>query len=376
MSTKITITNDINKQIEIGRILFADNTNVYSDSMVKTIKDVIDRCYPNFKRKDLSKEDLFFISIYDYWTVGCTVNEGLYYHFIDKTIDEKRAFITLRDRLQYTNLLNNKDDSHMLTFKYEAYEILKPLYKREVIRICDEGDYDTFVDFISRHPQFVAKPEGASMSIGVHLVDSANYKKNIDLFNQLLDEGKECIKHCSWCAGTSVVLEEIIQQSEIMASLHPASINNLRCISILHNDEVSIFFPCVKIGMNHEFICSGASGSLIAAVDPETGIVVTNARTEVLTEYSVHPDTGMKIKGFQIPEWEQMKEVVSEAARQFPSIPFVGWDVVHSSKGWVIMEGNYATEFVCCQLPYQEGFRDRFEKVIGFSLNRDKFWWE
>lgn len=372
----IQITNDIRLQIELGERIFHAKQSVYTDSVVQSINECIERCYPNFRRKELTKRDLFYISIYDYWTVGCTVAEGLYYRFIDKTFEEKKEFITLRDRLVYTNILNDKKDAHLLTNKYEAYEILKPLYKREVIRICTPEDFETFKDFVSRNSRFVAKPEGASMSIGVHLVDTNECADLYVLFLQLLKEGQDSHKLCSWCDSVSVVLEEIIEQSDIMSAPHPASINNLRCISIRRGDDVEIFYPCVKIGMNNEFICSGASGSLIAAVDPQTGVVLTNGKTETLQEYDIHPDTGVRISGFQIPDWEGVKSIVREAALQFPTMSFIGWDVVHSKKGWCIMEGNFATEFVCCQLPNQRGFKEKFESLVDIHLDPYKLWWK
>lgn len=372
----IQITNDIRLQIELGEKIFQAKQSVYTDFIVQSINECIDRCYPNFNRKELTKRDLFYISIYDYWTVGCTVAEGLYYRFIDKTFEEKKKFITLRDRLVYTNILNDQKDAHLLTNKYEAYEILKPLYKREVIRICAPYDFETFKDFVSRNSRFVAKPEGASMSIGVHLVDTNECTDLYDIFLQLLKEGQDSHKLCSWCDSISVVLEEIIEQSDIMSAPHPASINNLRCISIRRGDDVEIFYPCVKIGMNNEFICSGASGSLIAAVDPQTGVVLTNGKTETLQEYDIHPDTGVRIAGFQIPDWEGVKSIVREAALQFPTMSFIGWDVVHSKKGWCIMEGNFATEFVCCQLPNQRGFKEKFENLVDIHLDPYKLWWK
>lgn len=372
----LKITDEITEQIELGKLLIHEKASVYTSSLIKSIQDVIERCYPNFKRKDLTVQDLLYISIYDYWTVGNTVAEGLYYRFIEKSFNEKKQFITLRDRLKYTELLNTKEDAHLLTYKFEAYEILKDLYKREIIRISEPSHYKAFKDFVLKHPKFVAKPEGASMSLGVHLVDSSEYDSLDTLFNQLLNEAKTGSDICSWCDSQSVVLEEIIEQSEVMSSLHPASINNLRCISIRNGDNVDIFYPCVKIGMNNEFICSGATGSIIAAVDAETGIVTTNGKTEILTQYDIHPDTGIAIQGFRIPEWEEMISVVRQAAMKFPSIPFIGWDVVHSKMGWCIMEGNYATEFVCCQLPYQIGFKNKFEDKTGIYLDPKRLWWE
>ena len=157
--------------------------------------------------------------------------------------------------------------------------------------------------------------------------------------------------------------------------LHPASINSIRCNTIRINNDIHFFYPCIKIGINNNFITSGALGCIIATIDPKTGIVNTEGRTETLHSYQYHPNTNIKIKDFKIPDWDQMLDIAKQAAEKFDRINFIGWDMVYTTKGWCIMEGNFAGEFVSGQMPSQRGLKEEFEQLIGWKP-KQQFWWE
>jgi hypothetical protein len=307
--------------------------------------------------------------------VGNNISEEFYYDFLSKTYEEKNKFLTMRNRSLYTNYLNDKKNAHILDNKYEAYEFLKQYYLRDVIEIKDQNDYDRFLSFIAKHPEFIAKPSAAALSVGVHKVNMADYANPKDAFDQLLQEGDKCEKKYNFCKLPSMVLEELIIQDPKIGILHPYSINSVRCNTIRVNDDTHIFYPCIKIGMNGEFITSGAMGCIIATIDSKTGIVKTDGRTETLQSYEYHPDTHIKIKGFQIPDWEQMISLAKEAASKFENVRFIGWDMVYSTKGWCIMEGNFAGEFVSGQMPSQRGLKQELEQLIGWKPTQ-QFWWE
>lgn len=376
---RIIITNDIREQVKIGRELFKIKANVYTPHMVALVKDAIDRIvqgysYHSIKWGDITKEELFFISIYDYWVVGNNVSEELYYDFPSKTYEEKMEFLTLRTRLLYMDHLNNKDDAHLLNNKYEAYKILKPYYKREVIKIEKEDDFIVFEDFVSRHQEYVVKPEGGGLSVGVHKSSINDFSNSKEAFDKYLEEGRNVEQNNNWIKKSAVVIEEIIEQDERMAAFHPASINSVRITTIKVNDEIHLFYPFIRIGVGGSFISSCATGGVTACVNSDTGIIETDGRTETLFSYQRHPDTNIEIKGFQVPEWDNAVKIVKDAAMKFDTIRYIGWDMVLSKRGWCIMEGNFAGEFAG-QIPYQRGFRKEFEELIGWKPNK-QFWWE
>lgn len=375
----IIITNDIREQVKIGRELFQIKANVYTPHMVSIVKKAIDRIvqgssYYSIKWGNITKEDLFFISIYDYWVVGNNVSEELYYDFPSRTYEEKMEFLTLRTRLLYMDYLNNKDDAHLLNNKYEAYEILKPYYKREVIKIEKEDDFNLFEDFASRHQEYVVKPEGGGLSVGVHKSSVKEFNNIHEAFEKYLEEGRNAEQNNNWIKKSSLVIEELIEEDKRMAAFHPTSVNSVRITTVRINDKIHLFYPFIRIGVGGVFVSSLATGGISACIDSNTGEIITDGRTETLHYYNIHPETGVVIKGFKIPDWEDAVNVAKEAALKFERIRYIGWDMVLSKNGWCIMEGNYAGEFTG-QIPYQRGFRKEFEELIGWKPNK-QFWWE
>ena len=52
-----------------------------------------------------------------------------------------------------------------------------------------------------------------------------------------------------------------------------------------------------------------------------------------------HPDTGVMIRGFQIPNWVELLHFTEEAAMHYP-MKYVGWDIALTPEGPALIEGN------------------------------------
>ncbi len=59
-----------------------------------------------------------------------------------------------------------------------------------------------------------------------------------------------------------------------------------------------------------------------------------------MQELSVHPDTGVEITGTKLPHWEYVTSKLLEVCREMAYIPYVGWDIVITERGFTVIEGN------------------------------------
>lgn len=88
----------------------------------------------------------------------------------------------------------------------------------------------------------------------------------------------------------------------------------------------------------------GRTGNMVAGVDLASGTlerIVTGAPRGVgLREVERHPVTGVVLKGYQLPFWDELRGLVIDAARKMLPIRTVGWDVALTPDGPVIVEGN------------------------------------
>jgi hypothetical protein len=88
----------------------------------------------------------------------------------------------------------------------------------------------------------------------------------------------------------------------------------------------------------------GSSGNLCTLVDPQNGTldaaIGPGATEGVMIAHSVHPRTGMKLEGFEIPLWEETCTLVRQAALRFLPLRTIGWDVAVTASGPILIEGN------------------------------------
>ena len=100
----------------------------------------------------------------------------------------------------------------------------------------------------------------------------------------------------------------------------------------------------------------GRSGNLIAIGD-ETGRLTEAIGAAPggagLVRTERHPDSGLPVRGFVLPFWEEARDLVLRAARAFLPLRTLGWDVALTDGGPVIVEANawwdpvnYAPELV------------------------------
>ena len=267
----------------------------------------------------------------------------------------------------------------MLEDKYEAYKLLKPYYKRELIKIHTDDDYSNFLAFIDKHPVYVVKPCSLSLSMGVRKVDAGDYRDKKALFYEMLhvaDEfkGDFSIEKCDF---EGAVLEELIVQEKQFGAIHPDSVNAVRITTIRRAGGVALFYPWIKVGFNHSFVASAGQGGYNAGIDVKTGHVNTDGYMEDGRKMAVHPDSNIAFKSLQMPEWEAAIEMAIEAALILPeSINYVGWDLVYTDDGWLMMEANYYGDMMW-QMFLERGTKKEFGDLIGWQMDSEKpFWWQ
>ena len=374
---KLYASEDEAYQIRTGREIVDAYPEIYNPWIIQDIKQKLEtraKIRPDIAG-GRSIEDIFAITTYDYWQYGIGTTEEFYNELLGASDKKKRGYLTYRGRFLYIDYLNKKEDMHLLRNKWHAYQLLKDAYKREVLLLESEQDFPTFEAFCQRHPTFVVKPVGLGQSMGVRKVEVGNANLHT-LFNQLFAEIETENGH--WNSGTEkgVLVEELIEQGEEMAVLHPASVNSVRMYTINFGDgDIRMWYPCIRIGTGGNFIAAGAVGSILAGINIGTGVVDSPGADEFGRTILVHPDTHIPIKGIRIPRWRQLCQKAIEMAERVPTLRYVGWDFVYDKhKEWIVMEGNENAEFLT-QIIYHVGEREEFEQFIGYKPTK-KYWWQ
>lgn len=155
------------------------------------------------------------------------------------------------------------------------------------------------------------------------------------------------------------LVEDFVQQHEDINKLAPTALNTVRVFTQLRpSGEVDILGCRLRISV-HGVTDNLAGGNIAAFIDPETGIVVDNGVYSDITkpEEEYHPVTGLKIKGIQIPYWQETISLVKEMASMDNRNRSIGWDIAITSTGPDVIEGNREWCKLLYQLPAKKGLK-------------------
>ncbi len=277
-------------------------------------------------------------------------DEYFFYHLREKTDDERRAFIADREGQEIRALLNKGKNREIFDNKWEAYCRFKKYYRREACLVNSDKDYDEFDSLLRQHRSLIVKPISDGSGHGIRRVEIQ--QDNLDLFKTLRN-----------AFPSGFIAEEVICQVPEMAAFHPKSVNTVRITTIMFPDGVKEIHPFVRFGTGDRVVDNGGSCGLICTINLETGKVYS-AIDEADNRYTTHPDTGLQIVGFQIPKWEEAKQLAEELAHVVPDNRYTGWDLALTEKGWVMVEGNASGMFIGWQFNDQVGFRGEMEEYL------------
>jgi glutathione synthase/RimK-type ligase-like ATP-grasp enzyme len=114
------------------------------------------------------------------------------------------------------------------------------------------------------------------------------------------------------------------------------------------------------------------AGGLMAPVDVEKGTLGSACQGRGVKEYERHPVSGQTIVGFQLPDWQEAKDLVQRAHRDvFPEYVMVGWDVALTPSGPMLIEGNGKPCMIVAQRANRRGIGStRFGELIAHHLRQ------
>lgn len=123
----------------------------------------------------------------------------------------------------------------------------------------------------------------------------------------------------------------------------------LRLITFAPPDAgCDIIHADLKIPMGGNLISNlslGISGNMVAHVSTSDGKLTGGVKIERgrgFVRVERHPESGMQLNGYQLPFWGEARAVVMNAAAAVLPVRMVGWDVILSREGAMILEGNFS----------------------------------
>lgn len=146
--------------------------------------------------------------------------------------------------------------------------------------------------------------------------------------------------------NSGYLFQDIVDQHPELNKITPNSLNTLRIDTFTNNERIAkIFNTTIRFGCGKTFVDNISQGGMFAGVNMETGVLQDEAFSnfdkgngQVLTS---HPSSGQVFRDFEIPFFNEAKQLALDAARLIPNARVVGWDICITPNGPVLLEGNY-----------------------------------
>lgn len=293
-------------------------------------KRLVDLCHMVIVTVELSNKNIisvFFSMLLTRIIVGAGFCEYKDYRMWEIGLKERSTYFVKRDQLKLLKKYNS-EGVKLYHSKWDIEPYIKDDFGREIID-AKGITYEKFQEFIQNKSSIMYKPVGSSSGKGIKkYYISSNQVDLKKIYDDIALQGEG-------------IIEEVVKQHKEMDKLFPYCVNTIRVVSINDNGKCSILYATLRMGTDREVAVDNLHGGGIAAViDIENGKLITGAVDENGNYYEEHPYTKQKLKGFQIPNWQSVIDLIQKLYNAIPGIGYIGWDVAVGTQKPIIIEAN------------------------------------
>ena len=226
----------------------------------------------------------------------------------------------------------------------------------------DREELRAFLADESRYPLF-GKPIGEQQSLGS--IGLRGFARSTDCVERsdgvtiaLDDLLNEITAH--YAAG--YMFQDFVSPDPAVRNLCGDRLATVRAVTVATETGPKLFRACWKIPAGRNSADNyWRTGNVLGQLDYTRGRVlraVSGSGLE-LTELAHHPDTGAKLVGAQVPNWDAIVELALAGAKLMQHVPMIGWDIAPAESGPIIVEMNETPDLSLNQLADKRGILEQ-----------------
>ena len=281
-----------------------------------------------------------------YWCYEASIADYFELRLFEKTHRVRRTYLTTNQARRFIKHVNGEENNRKFIDKINMFRIMGRFTKREQI-FCPPDSFQEFKEFLLRHGTALYKANHTWCGTGIE-VWSADDSDMAELYERSLEQ--------------PAVLDELVIQHRELARLNPDSINTVKIFTFLVDDVCHFIAAEFRMGRCGSFVDNIERGGIAANVDIKTGRLIGAAYDLQMNRYRVHPDTGVRIAGSILPNWDEVLRFTEECARACP-LAFVEWDIAIRENDCVLIEANPNARNCGIQIGAFHGRKKQFQEL-------------
>lgn len=245
------------------------------------------------------------------------ITDDIYFNVINHHFNDFNAFKIVDNKTNYDKLFPTIHQPVILATRKNGF-----WYIGDNIVACEE-----VIALLKKEPcVFVKRAADCGGASGVFYLENQSDEQLAKDFNDIVSK-----------IPTDIAIQRRILQHPDIALLNPNAVNTMRILTVLHKDgSVKVYSSLLRIGGGKGHVDNYCSGGVAVGIDDdgklrEYGYFLNGDRV------TTHPVSGKAFLGYQIPSFEEAKELVRKAHLFVPHFRMVSWDVAVEEDGTPIL---------------------------------------
>ena len=276
--------------------------------------------------------------IYDYWKQFTDDFEIAYHkYYIDRTGKFDVRFIPDDLFVGYIDgYLNNRAiepgiadknyfDMYLRGFKMPTtyLHLINGVYEDSNYNIISKDDA---INILCDKENITIKPSMASYG-----------GKNVEFLVKPTRE--DIINYLNNITCKNLIFQETVKQSKETAKLHPSSLNTIRVMTLLLDNEIKVLPSAFRMGVGNSKVDNASFGGIYCRIN-EDGTLSDFAYDALGKRFDTHPNGG-NFGQVKFNFMQKVFDMVKQAAQRFPHFRLIGWDIaIDENDEPVIIEAN------------------------------------
>jgi len=225
----------------------------------------------------------------------------------------------------------NEQNRALLDDKAQFNKLFEDLIGRDWI--LSNATEEAVTNFIQVKKKVIVKPLGGSSGKGIFDLD----------YNTFVNQGGMKI-----FSDGEFIIEDILNQKGFLHEVNPSSVNTIRVNTLFDHGVAEVLCAFLRTGRKGSITDNLHSGGILWQLNTHSGKIMFGVQADGLI-VDKHPDSNIRLSGKKLEGLHEALQICLEAQKRIPEVPQVGWDVVISEDGVVLIEGNSGSGFWNCE---------------------------